>query len=175
MSKLVPLRLNDLIFPTISVSALPVKPEEHAKAEHSREIDPETLAFSFRFVVEDDGHNATAGLRIRSKDSAPGAGAPYRIDVEAFAVFEVNGHEHTDDGALRMRRYSAAAALLGAIREQVATLTSRGPWGTAWIPVVSIEAMADVPKPATVAPSIKGSDPVKKARPKKASTKPKTS
>ncbi len=45
-----------------------------------------------------------------------------------------------------MRRYSAAAALLGAIREQVATLTSRGPWGTAWIPIVSIEAMAALPK-----------------------------
>lgn len=146
MSKLLPLRLKDLVFPAISVSALPTKADMHDTIAHAHEIDPDTLAYSFRFDIGDEARSATAGLRVRSEESAPGRGAPYRVDVEAFAVFEVNGHEHTDDNALLMRRYSAAAALVGAIREQVATLTSRGPWGTAWIPIVSIEAMAELSK-----------------------------
>ncbi|MCO5102132.1 MAG: hypothetical protein M9885_14785 [Burkholderiaceae bacterium] len=111
MSKRLPLRLKDLIFPAISISA------------------------SFRFDIGEEAGSASAGLRVRTEESAPGRGAPYRVDVEAFALFDVNGHEHVDDNAMLMRRYSAAAALLGAIREQVATLTSRGPWerrGSRW-------------------------------------------
>ncbi|MCO5102138.1 MAG: hypothetical protein M9885_14815 [Burkholderiaceae bacterium] len=146
MSKLLPLRLKDLIFPAISVSALPPTPGTHGEVAHPHELDPETLAYSFRFDLGEEQRSASAGLRVRSEESAPGRGAPYRVDVEAFALFEANGHEHVDDKAMLMRRYSAAAALLGAIREQVATLTSRGPWGTAWIPMVSIEAMAKLPE-----------------------------
>lgn len=40
----------------------------------------------------------------------------------AYSFRDANGHEHVDDNAMLMRRYPAAAALLGAIREQVATL-----------------------------------------------------
>jgi hypothetical protein len=146
MSKILPLQLKDLIYPAISVEAVPMGQDEYSKIANATEFDPEALSIGFRFEHEDASDRASAGMSINTKDSGVGDGAPYIIKVKAFAVFNVPMPEANDTSALRVRRYAAAAALMGAIREQIATLTSRGPWGTAWLPLGNLEAIAEPPQ-----------------------------
>ncbi len=120
--------------------------DEYSKIANATEFDPEALSIGFRFEHEDASDRASAGMSINTKDSGVGDGAPYIIKVKAFAVFNVPMPEANDTSALRVRRYAAAAALMGAIREQIATLTSRGPWGTAWLPLGNLEAIAEPPQ-----------------------------
>ncbi len=163
MSKILPLQLKDLIYPAISVEAVPMGQDAYSKIAHSNEFDPEAISIGFRFEHEDGSERASAGMSINTKDSGVGDGAPYIIKVKAFAVFQVPMPEAHDIGALRARRYAAAAALMGAIREQIATLTSRGPWGTAWLPLGNLEAIAEPPmKP--VKPASKKAAAAKKAK-----------
>ncbi|CAH0351993.1 hypothetical protein [Aquabacterium sp. CECT 9606] len=157
-----PLRLKDLFFPRIQIKALvpdgdPIN--TFAPFLEDAELD-------FRFEIQKDGAEATAGMRIKSKpaDKDPTSGVAYEIDVEVFAVFVLESPEVTHPMAEYLRKFAAAAALLGAIREQVAFSTSRGPWGTFQVPIVSMDLIVGGP------PSTKELVPAKKVVRKSAKT-----
>lgn len=139
-----PVRLKELFFPQVSVKALvPAAPE---KAE--RELDLDSLAISFGLDFSSDGKTASAGLKIASKDTSADAAkkeALYQIQIEAFANFEVIGSEHQDGMAVYLRKFAAAAALIGAAREQVALMTARGPWGIVMLPIISMDRVVGPP------------------------------
>lgn len=162
-----PLRLKELIFPRIHVKAL--VPKGEAANSFMPYLDDASL--DFRFELSADGTEASAGMRIRSKDTSeePENNAAYMIDVEAFAAFTVEGPEHRHPMADYLRKFAAAAALLGGIREQVAISTARGPWGVFTIPIVSMDLIVG-PPPSTVQDTPSPDMPAKK----RVSRKPKT-
>lgn len=138
-----PLRLKELFFPLVSVKALvPTAPEKAP-----RELDLDSLSISFALDFAKNGKTANAGLKIASKDVAKEAenNTLYRIEIEAFASFEVIGPEHQDDIAVYLRKFAAASALIGAVREQVALMTARGPWGVVMLPIISMDRVAGPP------------------------------
>lgn len=139
-----PLRLKELFFPRVSVKALvPAAPEKAA-----RELDLDDLSISFGLDFDADGKTANAGFKIASKDSSTDAtnrGALYQIQIEAFARFEIVSPEHTDALAVYLRKFAAAAALIGAAREQVAMMTARGPWGVVMLPIISMDRVVGPP------------------------------
>lgn len=139
-----PLRLKELFFPLVAVKALvPVAPE---KSE--RELDLDSLAISFGLDFAVDGKTASAGLKIASKDASADSttkGALYQIQIDAFANFDVVGPEHQDAMAVYLRKFAAAAALIGAAREQVALMTARGPWGVVMLPIISMDRVVGPP------------------------------
>lgn len=139
-----PLRLKELFFPQVSVKAL--VPAAPAKA--ARELDLDDLAISFGLDFDADGKTAKAGLKIASRDTSTDGknqDALYRIQIDAFASFEVISPEHKDDLAVYLRKFSAAAALIGAAREQVAMMTARGPWGVVMLPIISMDRVVGPP------------------------------
>lgn len=147
-----PLRLKELFFPHVSVKALVPKGAE----TDSRELDLDRLDISFGFNFDDTGNGANAGVKIASKGNAVEAADEvglYRVQIEAFANFEVASPEHTDEMAVYLRKFAAAAALIGAAREQIALMTARGPWGVVMLPIISMDRVVGPP------PSKKGEIP----------------
>lgn len=159
-----PVRLKELFFPQVSVKALvPAMPE---KAD--RELNLDSLAISFGLDFASDGKTASAGLKIASKDTSADAANQetlYQIQIEAFASFDVISPEHQDDMAVYLRKFAAAAALIGAAREQVALMTARGPWGIVMLPIISMDRVVGPPpkKAAPPQPEVKKISTRKKA------------
>ena len=147
-----PLRLKNLFFPQVSVRAL--GPEQPDRAP--RELAFESLDISFAFDFDPDGKNASAGVKISTNENAPDAGQSaglYEVQIQVFANFEVVGPEHQDPMAVYMRKFSAAAALIGAAREQIAMTTARGPWGVVMLPMISMDKVVGLP-PKKAAPAL---------------------
>ncbi len=142
-----PLLLREMVFPKISVEALlPVGNRDGLP----RTLDLESAEIGFQYHAETEGHRVPVGMRLRTLPFADGdqnTGRYYEVDVEVFAVFELVGAEHRDDIVEYLRKASAASALLGAIREQVAMSTARGPWGVLTIPLVGMDAIVGRPPP----------------------------
>jgi hypothetical protein len=153
-----PLRLKELFFPQVSVKALVPKEPDRAP----RELTLDSLDISFAFDLDADGKGASAGVKIASKESPPDPGEEtglYQVQVEAFANFEVIGPEHKDALALYLRKFAAAAALIGAAREQIAMTTARGPWGVVMFPMISMDKVVGLPPKKTEPPAVKPEQP----------------
>lgn len=163
-----PLQLREIVFPKISVKALV---PEGDPDDLSRTLDLETAEIGFQYQPDEEGSQVPVGMRLRTlplADGEPNKDRFYDVDVEVFAVFEMVGAEHRDEFAEYLRKVSAASALLGAIREQVAMTTARGPWGALTIPLVGMDAIVGRP-PARQAPAAKAAAPAtaKRSRKKK--------
>jgi len=144
-----PLRLKELFFPQVAVKALVPKAAETAL----RELDLNDLEISFGFDFDETGKDASAGVKIATKGKAADAtdeNVLYQVRIEAFANFEVMSPEHTDALAVYLRKFAAAAALIGAAREQIALMTARGPWGVVMLPIISMDRVVGPPPPKTV-------------------------
>ncbi len=139
-----PLRLKELFFPQVSVKTLvPAAPEKAA-----RELDLDDLDISFAFDFDATGKIANAGVKIATKDKTAEAldqNSLYKVQIEAYANFEVVSPEHTDVLAVYLRKFAAAAALIGAAREQIALMTARGPWGIVMLPIISMDRVVGLP------------------------------
>lgn len=160
-----PLRLKELFFPKVSVAALVPRSPESA----SREIDIDDLDISFGLDFKEDGKQASAGLKVVSKKASAEEASFYDIEIEAFANFEVNGPEHQDALAVYLRKFAAAAALIGAAREQVALMTARGPWGVVMLPIISMDRVVGAPPKKAALPD---AEPKKITKAKKLPAKP---
>lgn len=163
-----PLRLKELFFPQVSVKAMvPAEPETMA-----RELDLDELEISFGLDFDSTGQVANAGLKVATKDSSSETAEQtnlYQVQIDAFASFEVISPEHIDDMAVYLRKFAAASALIGAAREQIALMTSRGPWGAVMLPIISMDRVVG-PPPKKALPA---EAPLKKiAKPKKAPSTP---
>lgn len=157
MLRQTPLQLRELFFPRISVQAavsVGVGPERRAYVLDDLDIN-------FAFDLFDEGTTASAVLRLATKEPSASQAAvelAYAFDVEVVASFGLVSPEHTDPLALYLRKVAAAAALLGAAREQVAMTSARGPWGPVTLPLISMDGVVGPPPPraaATPAPAVK--------------------
>ena len=139
-----PLRLKELFFPQVSVKAMvPAKPETIA-----RELDLDDLEISFGLDFDATGQIANAGLKVATKNPSSETAEQtslYQVEIDAFASFEVISPEHIDDMAVYLRKFAAASALIGAAREQIALMTSRGPWGVMMLPIISMDRVVGRP------------------------------
>ena len=154
MTKSLPLRLRDIFFPIVCVKAQPPNAEGKV-ADH---YDDDDIVVTFAFELSSDKKGAHAVLKLETKITAEAAAPlPYELEMQVVAGFDVVLPEHEDEKALWFRKNAAAAALIGAAREQVAMTTARGPWGTAFMPMISIHGLIGAfPKgEAIAAPQIK--------------------
>lgn len=137
-----PLQLESLFFPLVSVRALVPKDVENAPAN----FESDDLKLEFDFDFDDDGENASAGLRLSSIEANKASPKNlYSFEIEVFARFQIVGPEHKDARAIYLRKFAAASALIGAAREQVALMTSRGPWGCSYLPLITIDQVIGRP------------------------------
>lgn len=85
--------------------------------------------------------------------------SPYLIDIEAGAVIAVSDEAAARPDASDLLLVNGASLIWGAMREQLAQMTSRMPPGTALLPAVSFHhlkrgsANADAPAPVAAEPA----------------------
>lgn len=130
-----PLRLKEYSFPVQSVRANPeFRPQD--------ERDGAKIAISFEFGKVDDDDVWIADLKI-STDETEGTNPPYFFEIQAFGIFEME--TGADEQVVTTSgRIACFQVLAGAIREHIATLTSRAPWGVHFVNIIPIRI-----KPAT--------------------------
>lgn len=81
-------------------------------------------------------------------DEAQSDNPPYFFSITAFGVFTLeNEKEFSDDRAKQMATAFGLQVLIGAIREQIAALTSRGPWGVFLLNIFTVNVERDTAQP----------------------------
>lgn len=136
------MQLESLFFPLVSVRALVPKDVENTPSN----FEPEDLKIEFDFEINDEGDTASAGLRIATLDANKASPKTlYSFEIEVFARFNLVGAEHQDARAQYLRRFAAASALIGAAREQISLMTARGPWGSSYLPLITIDQIIGRP------------------------------
>jgi hypothetical protein len=117
-----PFRLEELYFPVQELRALPAH-----EALGERQGTNITLSQAVR-SADDDGHAYWFTLAVVSND-ATSVNAPYSFRVEAAALFRCTEAMPTSVDRMRMLEDVALPAVLGAVRERIAEMSSRAPWG----------------------------------------------
>lgn len=132
-----PVVLEQVLFVRTSVVAVPgFQPSEKTttavKPENFIEVSP----------IPDQPHHFSATMRTKM-NTAMDVCAPYSIDIECIATLHTDG-TLTPDEESRGVMIIAHSALYGAIREVVAWLTGRQPYGSVMLGLSVLQP----PKPA---------------------------
>jgi len=126
-----PLLLREYYFPTQIAQA---NPEFDPQGDlHGTKIK---LSFNF-FKAEENGHVWIADMSVET-DEAESVNPPYFFEIQAFGVFQ-SDDEADEPLILSVGQIACNQILTGAIRERLADLTSRGPWGQHLLNIIPIK------------------------------------
>lgn len=140
-----PLLLKHYFFTRISIEAFPPPKEDKDKSiRATSRIDTKIE----KMEMENHYHVIVAVALAGEDDSYP---PPYTVDVQAVGQFEVRPDWPEEDKE-KLVTITGSSILYGAIREQVLTLTSRGPNTPLMLPTITFrpkqeEKTAEQPKP----------------------------
>jgi len=131
MDNLSLVRLEELFFPLQEIRALPQhdpngsRTGTQLKITHGvQPMEGTERAYWFTAGIETDDENST--------------NQPYSFRVEAYAVLRVTEASLDSSAELALVAQTAIPIVLGAARERIAELSSRGPWGRFLVNVMAI-------------------------------------
>lgn len=111
-------------------------------AQANSEFDPQSdlhntkIKLSFNFFKADEGdHIWLADMSVET-DKEESENPPYFFKIQAFGVFK-SDDEAGEQIILSEGQIACKQILTGAIRERLADLTSRGPWGQHFLNTIS--------------------------------------
>jgi hypothetical protein len=135
-------RLDELFFPVQEIRAVPQHNPQGDRAgtqlkitQGAQRIEGRERRYGFNVALQSDDENSV--------------NPPYVFRVEAYAVLSVLNSSLDGDAELAWVSQVAVSIVIGAIRERLADLTSRAPWGRFLINVVPIRPPTAVP-PAVI-------------------------
>jgi hypothetical protein len=126
------LQLEEMLFPVM---------EMHTNAKHDLQGERAgTLLQYGQELQRIDGQPGKYGLMISVRsDNEKSKNPPYSFAIEAHAILSVvNGSPGTED-ELAFVRNSGLPLVMGAIRERLADMTARAPWGRFLINAVPVQ------------------------------------
>ncbi|MGR9087168.1 MAG: hypothetical protein ACU841_08850 [Gammaproteobacteria bacterium] len=126
-----PLLLREYYFPIQSARA---NPEFNPQGDlHGTKTK---LSFNF-FRADENGQVWLADMSVET-DEAESVNPPYFFEIQAFGVFQ-SDDEADEQIILSVGQIACNQILTGAIRERLADLTSRGPWGQHLLNIIPIK------------------------------------
>ncbi len=128
-----PFRLEELYFPVQELRALPGH-----DAAGERQGTNITLSQGVK-PVDDAGRAYWYTLSVVSND-ATSVNAPYGFHVEAAALFRCTAATPNSPDLVPVLLALAQPVVLGAVRERIAEMSSRAPWGRFLVNLVPPEA-----------------------------------
>ena len=130
----VPLQLDGYVFTKLLVEA-----NSEYNLEEQQEISQSEIDFSLGIVVGKDKDNPLLyQIQIQIENlRAKKAILPYTIEARVVGVFSVDPDFKHDD-LERLIQINGASMLFGAAREQILTLTGRGPFGPLKLPTINL-------------------------------------
>lgn len=140
-----PLKLTQYFFPVSVFNFIPVKSKD----------EKWTLAPSFQIsttISKNKDHPEIFEVRVgvNCPEDAPD-GKKYNLSfkVEALGFFVNTSKEEETEQIRQIIQLNASAILIGAIREHIASVTSKSPFGTYYLPSLHLRIEKDdVPEPA---------------------------
>jgi hypothetical protein len=126
------LQLEELLFPVMEMRT-------NAKHEVQGERAGTVLQYG-QELQKIDGQPGKYGLMVSVRsDNEKSKNPPYTFSVEAHAIVSVvNGTPDSDD-ELTFIRTNGLPIIMGAIRERLADMTARAPWGRFLINAVPVQ------------------------------------
>lgn len=140
---------------------------ENAPEAQTLQLSLEDIMYPLQEVQTNQGHDPNGdragtqlqyGNQIQKLEGAPGRFAvavsvrtdngrsknpPYTFAIEAYAIMNVSGT--TDEAAMQqLLTTNGVPLIVGAIRERLAHLTGRAPWGRFLINVIPLQPAANV-------------------------------
>ncbi|MDU9049525.1 MAG: protein-export chaperone SecB [Candidatus Electrothrix sp. Rat3] len=122
-----PLRLNNYFFPVVQVVANPKYRNAEEQPEPRFRITP-----SIAKNDENGLYQVSVDIHLLQEDEK--VPVPYSIHLVAFGFFEVHPEWPEPEKLLFI---NGSTILYAAAREYLITVSSRGPWGAATLPMVS--------------------------------------
>lgn len=124
-----------IVFPKVNIEAVP---------EHDTDESVEDLQIGLSSSTsQDKEHTIHTNVILENNDHIEN-NLPYKLDVHVYATFDCN----TDLSKLadKIRKEIAidiSTMVIGSLREIIASITSRAPWGTYIVPFISYEQLAE--------------------------------
>lgn len=93
-------------------------------------------------LVQDDDNTYHISLYVSNEDYLEN-NLPYQIEIHVYATFASDTkYKNLSKSIAKEFSIDVSNLLLGSVREMVASLTSRSPWGTYIMPFISAEELA---------------------------------
>jgi hypothetical protein len=116
------LRFEDLMFPILEMRT---NVKHDAKGERAG-----TQLLVDQQLQKLEGPEKRYGFAVSvSSDNTASVNAPYAFMVEAYAMIHVSGSTLDAEAEAKQVQANALSIIMGAIRERVAEMTARAPWG----------------------------------------------
>jgi preprotein translocase subunit SecB len=124
--------------------------EVQGNPEHQSENEQQTaIRISANFTsIENASRNYIVEITVQL-DEDKSENPPYFFKIESFGIFEAADENLNDDQAKSLATTTGAQILIGAIRERIATMTSRGPWGILNLNTIPLVVDPMIPKEGT--------------------------
>jgi preprotein translocase subunit SecB len=134
-----PLRLEEYFFPHQSVDA---NPGHNPEAENDVALDIRVNVAQLE--TGDNAYGVSLAVSVAEEQSD---NPPYNFSIQVFAVLSANG-EVGYETARSFAESSVVPMLIAAVREHLASLTARGPWGPYFMKLLSIKPTTEEPEHA---------------------------
>ncbi|ODB94071.1 hypothetical protein A3194_05270 [Candidatus Thiodiazotropha endoloripes] len=128
-----PLEINRIFFPSQYIKANP----EH-KPDQEKSI-PITLNHTILRV--NDSNNLYSVEVMIMLDKEASVNTPYEFDTHAFGFFSFSDPDIDEDKKKYLLGTSGIQILIGALREHILSITSRGPWGPLTLSTIQINVI----------------------------------
>jgi hypothetical protein len=125
------LLIDQLLFPVVEVRT-------NGKHDQTGNLSGTQLQYGHQVQkVEGQPGKYALILSVRS-DNEKSVNPPYDFGIEAYAIFIVQGGTDDGDANSLFVLHNGLPVVMGAIRERLADLTSRAPWGRFLINAVGL-------------------------------------
>jgi hypothetical protein len=132
-----PLMLDDLLFPLV---------EMRTNGKHDPQGNRAGTQLQYGQQVQKiEGQAGRYGLMVSVRsDDSNSTNPPYSFNIEAYALFNAGETAADNDETVQRVVQQGLPIVMGAIRQKLAELTSRAPWGRFLINAVAL------PQPVTI-------------------------
>jgi hypothetical protein len=124
--------IEEILYPTLDV---------RSNNGHNQQGDRAGTALTFgQQVMKVEGQPGKYGLAVSvSSDNAKSVNAPYNFVIEAYAICTIGGTALEGEAADKFIMQNGLHIVMGAIREHLASMTARAPWGRFMINAIPLQ------------------------------------
>jgi hypothetical protein len=131
------LQLEDLLFPVLEMRTNTAHDQQGERAG--------TLLQYGQQLQKVEGQSRKYGLMVSVRsDNENSKNPPYTFTVEAYAILSVSGTVLDAEAESSLVLSNGLSIVMGAMRERLADLTSRAPWGRFLINAVPLPQVAQI-------------------------------
>jgi hypothetical protein len=125
------LLLEELLFPVLELRTNPAHNQQGDRAGTQLQYGQQVQR------LEGEGNRYGLMVSVRS-DPETSKNPPYNFTVEAYAIFAASGVEPNTEASSDLVLKNGLPIVMGAIRERLAELSARAPWGRFLINTVGL-------------------------------------